>query len=437
MIDFLILVVFLFLAISSWIKSKHLLNPISLVGGMWLILLFFSTKGIGGLYTPHLSTILLGVTVAIFIAFGAMFSLAPPPSSDIILEKNLTILNALFILLCVVPVAIAFSNFLITVLTKGYYYYLYTTRIESVDRSLSAGGAFNSTILAKVTRPIIYFYTFTAISYLVLKGNRRLILNSLITLLLISIIFTSRADSLVLIIPILFLFPLLVRDNYFKNKAFYKKIKRMFLLLAFIIISVFIWISLSRAGEKSLYETFIHYVLNYHTVGFILFDIAYNDTTSFIHEMTGYGLITFSSLGFVFQQIFNFLGIDFVSPAITFRSEVGVPVDVGRLLNGSKDYELNAFYTFMGPVYTDFGEIGIFIISFFYGFFLMRCYLGFIKYRDVYNLSLLLFLMWTGYNSLLQSALSTDYWWFILVFIFVFNKVKLLSFKMRLRSSNV
>jgi len=429
MIYSLVIFTLILIVLLSAYRAKALLNPVSVIAFIWLALLGLSLKGLGGIHVPSNATVYIVVSSAMFMCFGGLVAVPKKTANYDLIEKNEPALKFIYFVFCLVPVAIAFLNFLYIVYTSGYLYYLQASRIDGIDRAMSAGGAFNSTILAKVTRPALYFYAFTSIALLVVSGERKPILNAFILLAAISIVFTSRADALVLLVTIILFYPVAGSLKFLSKSDSFRSARRWFLFFFVTILVLLLWVSLLRASDKSLYETFVHYVVNYHTAGFALFDIAYHNSESFIHNSGSYGLITFSTFGFVLQQVDKLLGMDFVAPALIFREEASVPVSVGALLGSSRDYELNAFYTFMAPIYADFGIVGIFIFSMLYGFFLMRSYLSFKIRRDVYSLTLMLFLLWTGYNALLQSAISTDYWWVILLLIFVFHRVRLITLK--------
>lgn len=419
----------IFLLSVSYVKSRKIINPVNVIGVIWLALLLISISELGGIKSPSSNTVVLVISSVFSMAIGSVFAFPGKKKNNDVIVSNKSIVNILFIFLCLLPVSWAFLNFLMTVASKGYLYYLYSTRIDGVERAIAAGGALNSTILAKVTRPIVYFYTFTALAFLILKGEKKLILWATLMLLMISVVFTSRADFLVLVVTIALFYFISFSDEFLKRTKSYLQARKRFLTIIGIGVLFFFWVSVLRSGGKTLYELFVHYVVNYHTVGFTLFDIAYNDPNSFLNSVNGYGLVSFSSIGFILQNLTGVLGLDYVAPGVAFRSAASDPVIVGTLLEAKDPYELNAFYTFMGPTYTDFGEAGVVLFAFLYGLFLMKSYLSFKKNRDIFSLTLTFFFLWTGYNSLLQSAISNDYWWFILVFILFFNKVRIVSLK--------
>lgn len=423
---FLIALCLLFLLSIGFLKTKKILNPLSVIGLMWLSLLVLSLQSLGGMFVPSNVTVYLVLGACMSMAVGAMLSSPKIKRNNELINSRERLLHIVFLLFCILPIGVALLNFLYIVLSKGYIHYVYLTRIDGVDRAASAGSSFNSMFLAKLTRPVLYFYTFTAIANLIRHGNKIMIKRSLFCMLALSVIFTSRADMLVLFVT-LGLFIVSEVGGNGKRPSFAKKFSKLQLgVLFFLMTMVFLWLSQTRAGSKETYEMLIHYVVNYHTAGFVLFDIAYNNHDSFFYSINGYGLISFSTIGFILQQLDKFLGVGFYIPGLDFREQASFPVSIGTFMGvGNKDYELNAFYTFMGPVFTDFGTFGIFIFAFVYGYFLMQSYQTYKLRGETYSLGLLLFLLWSGYNALLQSAISTDYYWIICLLFVFFNRVRI------------
>lgn len=157
--------------------------------------------------------------------------------------------------------------------------------------------------------------------------------------------------------------------SFFLSFIFYREKGKFILLVS--LCSLLVFFAFTRYGGADFIGVLEYYFLNYHVVGFTLFDYYISDNFSPVHDHS-YGLAVLGPMSQSLGITFNKLGVsDFLYNHIGMISEyTQEPVDVG--LNVSK--YTNAFNTILFTFYKDFGWLGVLLYPFFLGFFLMLAY---------------------------------------------------------------
>ncbi len=260
---------------------------------------------------------------------------------------------------------------------------------------------------------IIGFY----LSFIKKKSKYFLIAN--LIWLLDSILFLGRGALLEFIFQILFY---LLLCKTFKI-TFSKSTKNILVSTFLFLVLLAPLMSLIRGDEEkfNVKNFFYSQVINYHTVGFVIFDQELNTNGSRLNTTTSYGR---ASLGGLERIVVLFVrrfdkNIDSVS------GQNGEYLNEFRLLGKSEDgTELyyNAFATILYTFYLDGGVIFVFLGFSFFSFFLTRTSMLVAKNKLEY-LPLLYVLFQSGINSLYGSPIENSIFWYVIFILFLFRKL--------------
>lgn len=157
--------------------------------------------------------------------------------------------------------------------------------------------------------------------------------------------------------------------SFFISFIFYRGRSKFILLVT--LCSLLLFFAFTRYGGADFFGVLEYYFLNYHVVGFTLFDHYISDNSSPVHDHS-YGLAVLGPLSQSLGIAFNKLGVsDYLHNHIGMISEyTQEPVDVGLIVSKYT----NAFNTILFTFYKDFGWFGVLLYPFFLGFFLMQSY---------------------------------------------------------------
>jgi oligosaccharide repeat unit polymerase len=270
---------------------------------------------------------------------------------------------------------------------------------------------FVKTILKSLV--IIGFY----LSFIKQKSKYFLVAN--LIWLLDSILFLGRGALLEFIFQIIFY---LILCKTFKIR-FTKSIKRTLFTTFFLLILLAPLMSLIRGDEEkfNLKNFFYRQVINYHTVGYVIFDQELNNNNSRLNTTTSYGRAT---LGGIERFIVLFIrrfdkNIDSIS------GQNGEYLNEFRLLGKSNDgTELyyNAFATLFYSFYLDGGILFVFFGFAIFSFFLSRVSL-LVSNHQLQYLPILYLLFQFGINSLYGSPIENTIFWYVVLILFLFRKL--------------
>lgn len=216
--------------------------------------------------------------------------------------------------------------------------------------------------------------------------------------------------------PLIYLFWFLVIYVVFLNQQRISKNLKNYILIAFLIFTLLISAG-NRYGSLA-WGAVERYFINYHLIGFSLYDHFYNDPSNILHELS-FGR---SSLGF-FDQFFDLslrsLGFDLQAASFQNRNENMKPVNIGE---GDKFYA-NAFGTIIFSFYRDFNILGIVLGGFFYGYFLVKYYIMSAFSWRARSIYLILATGWV--TGMMVSSVEQPYFWFSIFLVMFLSRIKL------------
>jgi oligosaccharide repeat unit polymerase len=165
-------------------------------------------------------------------------------------------------------------------------------------------------------------------------------------------------------------------------------------------------------------------IVEYHTVGFVLFDQELSVPTSRLNTRMSYGRSVLGGLDTLVAVFLRRVNPDLVPMAGENGAHMAVPREVGNDEMG-EPVLANAFYTVLYSLYFDGRYLAVILIPFVFGIFLGRSYLDWLKNGSLAGLALLLVLMYAGIFSLFQSPAESLRFWGSLLLLALAKKANL------------
>jgi hypothetical protein len=148
---------------------------------------------------------------------------------------------------------------------------------------------------------------------------------------------------------------------------------------------------------------------SYHTVGFILYDLALNDPNSPLNTEMGYGRATFSGLWFPVTQLIRMFDKTYTSFLDKWYTYTSYSHDLGIRSEAGKEFYFNAYYTMLFPFFLDFRIFGIGMFSLFLGFFTSCFFLNWLKTNSDFWLASFMILFVFSIMNIFQSLTQRVY----------------------------
>jgi oligosaccharide repeat unit polymerase len=417
---------FLFYLITVF-KSNKFSNPAGLIILLWCLLLFISSLSTTGIIPPSNEAIFLILLAMASIAVGSFFFTYSPTNKNIVNKSSKGTENILFFLLLFFsfpPFMYALFVSIKFIFNEGYYSFLAQTRwVEDSDTTLAFGGKLNKSIINYIAMPISYAAFFIGLSLYLTENRKKVFFISSLLLLLHSFLLTARHSFILIIFSLIIGLIIINAISSLNSKSHLKSIIKFSFISIIILIVLTFALSLSRS-DLPIKTLLSHYFINYHTVGFTLFDIGVFKTQEINHT---YGLSTFSFLGLFYEKSMALLYDESVFSSVReLRYEMNKNVLLGyqSWKEGGK-YFGNAFYTALYVFYVDFNIIGIIIFPFIYGLILMRNYLLFIYHKHLTNLTFTIFFTYVGYNSLFMPMIINEPFWITLLIMYLILNLRI------------
>lgn len=165
------------------------------------------------------------------------------------------------------------------------------------------------------------------------------------------------------------------------------------------------------------------FVVDYHTVGFVLFDHELKDKTSPLNSQVTYGRLSFGGLETMFTIFVRRFNKHYYSPALanairmaSNSVKVGVENPPTIIFRGVKVY--NSFYTLLYTFYSDGKFIGIALGGMGLGFLLEYFFMKWKRYGDSLDALCLMLLISIMILSIFVSQLEIMRTWIMLILFF-------------------
>lgn len=160
--------------------------------------------------------------------------------------------------------------------------------------------------------------------------------------------------------------------------------------------------------DADVFERIIHQGVNYHVLGAYLFDDAFYNAKSILHQGTSFGRLSLLSYpDTIICMVLRRFGIA-VTPEIgRFGEYWQEQVGLGRASNGDEVVG-NAFYTSLFPIFYDFGYLGVVLVPGVFAYFLVLHYKTYLRHHNITSLFvtiyLIQFLMVSIFNCKIVSS---------------------------------
>lgn len=220
---------------------------------------------------------------------------------------------------------------------------------------------------------------------------------------------------------ILFFIVIVISDK--KIISFIKTQKKYILMIA-LAFACILYIGSKR--EYSAGQQIKLFVVDYHTVGFSLFDHELMDKTSPLNTQTTYGRLSFGGLETILTIFIRQFNHNYYSPALANAIRmgsnnvvVGIENPPTMIFNGVKNY--NSFYTLLYTFYSDGGFLGVILGGLVFGFFLEYFFRKYQKANRTIDALYILLFVSTLILSIFVSQLEIMRTWIIFLMLLYLN----------------
>ncbi len=417
---FMIFLITIFLYTLMYFKTKRYTNPLGLILLIWGTFLILSNFSITGLYVPSYSTQLIVILGLFSSVVGALLTNVKKESDkkeENLKEKKLFIFVFLFagisifiLLYKAIDIFLNYNNF------KEYI--MFTKASEEGDIALYGTGYLLGYI-NNITVAIIYSSLFISTSMFMINGKKKLFIFSFILIAIYTIVLSAREGFMLIIIAIF----MGVMMKYVNIQIKFKYIKKYLFIVLLALLFIFL-VSITRGGTDIMY-LINRYIITYHTLGFTMLDLELQNQYSYLNQNFTYGRASF---GFFEQFIAIYTKLidrDLFTALFTeVRQHIHLQAIVGEDEKGYMRF--NSYYTALYPMYLDFRFYGVIFICGLYGYFITKFYLKWKINSSMYGFTMVLFLFYVGYGSLLMPAMIRPFFWPSFFIILIYYKYKIL-----------
>ncbi|MBC7429125.1 MAG: oligosaccharide repeat unit polymerase [Bacteriovorax sp.] len=403
--------------------------PLNIVITWWIFWGIISIFSFTGLYVPGVHTyIILGIFILSLFAGGKCVYFfkskiaSSPCCSELLVERNLNYsFNA--------SIALLFA--VLSVLVVRCQILVHQSFTPTVYRSFAfstvstVGTLFQNRILENlyflISSPLLFFIALYALVEFWRKGTFKKLIIAFILNSMDAYIRLGRVNLYLMIV--LFMIVFLISD--YKIITFLKN-KKKELLLIFVAFAGILYIGVQRGYSPT--QQFKMFVIDYHTVGFDLFDHELKNPASALNTVRTYGRLSMGGLETIGTIIIRRFDKNYYSPAlensIKMANEsivVGVENPPTVIFNGIKVY--NSFYTLLYTFYSDGGYLGIIFGGIVLGFILEFFYQRWIQHHNILDAFFLILFISIGILSIFMSQLEIMRTWIIFVFLILIGYI--------------
>ena len=416
--------------------KASLKKPHSLVVFWWIAWGFISILSLTDLFIPTAETYLV-LSIFIFSLWGGgklahcsvQETTSQSDATEIQTRKTfnyLYYLSALFLFLVLSIVVFRCYFLMVKYIDPTIYRAIAFSTIEKV------GEAFNNRLLENlyflISSPMLLFLT--------IEGLVSFWENSEVKKLAIALLINGmdaffrlgRVNIYMILLLVFFIFICSENKFYF----FLKNKKREFGIFVFASLAILILGSLRGYSAIQQIKLFL---IDYHTVGFSLFDHQLINPSSLLNTQLTYGRLTFGGLETMLTIILRQFDPSYYSPALLNSITLSKSVLVGIenpptfIFNGIKYY--NSFYTLLYTFYSDGRFLGVFIGGGILGYLVEYFYQSWQKNKKLIDGHFLILLISIVTMSIFVSQLEIMRTW-MLIMLYLFIKFFLKSFLTRI-----
>jgi oligosaccharide repeat unit polymerase len=419
----------------NYLKFRRLLNPITIILLWWSFWLFVSNWSLAGLNIPsgRTQTMVLIMLFAVFL--GSKLAKTEQPEDVRLLELNQNVYRNWQFLsrlnLLVAPIVLFYFIRALHILPSADPV-KYRTAVFGVGEkpSILFGQGYMQILYKIIVSPFIFFSMILGILFFLKYRNKRLLLIPLFLIALDAVMTLGRFNFYYVLV-FFWLSYLFLRQRF--NAAHEEEGSHSYLskrkgksglfILLVIMASMLIVLSVVRGERKeNVFSTVRMFAINYHTVGFVLFDTELSAPSSRLNTRVSYGRSTFGGLDTLLSLILR----RFDSRIVPMAGENGQYMHAERVIGLDKNNQPikgNAFYTILYSLYLDGRYFFVILMPFLFGYFVAAHYLRWIKNGSFINLAFLIILMYLALFSLFQSPVEGLKFWIGLLLVVLLRMI--------------
>lgn len=407
--------------------------PFLIVLGWWFLWLWVSSLSLTGLYVPTTATYLLYMILLLSVFGGGFIYVSRRQSSirNIVRESSVIMARerelrirkkmhnlTIFTLLIIVPIVGYFLfravQMFLTLDTLSLYRQAAFGLLDDRE-SIVYGSPYIMLLYNLIVTPIVYLVFFIGAGYWLNTGVRKVFIIGSILIFAEAVTMMGRFGFYHVLA--IFAFVGIMRLIIYRRSI--KSAIRGAMLAIFavaLILVPMVMIGPARSDSafdfSELYNTF---VIEYHTLGFTLFDIESNNSDSYLNQTSSYGRASLGALEYIPVLLLR----RFDRSIDSIPGKIGVDMNESRIAGQRSDGQpisANAFVTGMYPLYMDGGVPFIIIAGLLYGFMLAKTsFTLFSQHNNLWNSFLLCTLIYCGLFSIFQPVITSVFWLYILL----------------------
>lgn len=407
--------------------------PFLIVLGWWFCWLWLSSLSLTGLYVPATTTYILYLILMLSISGGGFIYVSRKKSvRNIDCESSLTIVRerdlrirkkmhnlTIFTLLIIVPIVGYFLfravQMFFTLDTLSIYREAVFGFEDDAGESIVYGSVYVQLLYNLTVTPLVYFVFFMGAGYWLNTGVYKVFILGCILIIAQATTMMGRFGFYHVLA--MFAFVGIMRFNFHRRsiKSASRSVMMTIFVIALIVVPVGMIGSARSASELKVSELFDIFVIEYHTLGFTLFDIELNNSDSYLNQTRSYGRASLGALQHIPVLLLRRLdrSIDYIP------GKIGEDMQRYRLAGKRPDGQpifVNAFVTAIYPLYMDGGVPFIIIAGLIYGFMLAKTsFILFSQHNNLWNSFLICALIYFGLFSIFQPVILSVFWLYILL----------------------
>ncbi len=414
-------------------------NPLNIVIAWWTIWGLVAIFSFTGLYVPSGKTyLILGLFIAGLFAGGKLNKLLKNSTNSMHEESELLIEKQLNFIFKASSYVLYFVLLFLTIKSILLVYASYDApsyKFNAFSSSSQVGILFNN----RLAENLYFLISSPVLFYLALYGLIDFWKNGTFSKLIIAFIYNGmdayirmgRVNLYMLIV--LFFIIFIISDNklisFLKNQS--KQVFQLFLAFSFVL-----FVGAQRGYGPA--QQFKLFVIDYHTVGFSLFDHELTDKNSSLNTQTTYGRLSVGGLETIFTILIRQFDRNYYSPALENSIRlanksiaVGIENPPTPMFKGIKTY--NSYYTLLYTFYSDGGMFGVSLGGLVIGFFLEYLFRKWKKKGRTLDAFYLILLISIAILSIFMSQLEIMRTWiifFLLIFLDLNAKKKIVKLEL-------
>ncbi|WP_143218434.1 MULTISPECIES: oligosaccharide repeat unit polymerase [unclassified Acidovorax] len=418
-----------------------MVNPFSVVYGWWLFWLVVSSFGFGGMDLPSANFYyfpsILFVSASVGTFFAKLVS-AKQDKSEKFVKFNALLTKRIYKITVILGILIIPFLYKSIGLLNGYGDDLASYRNDSLgsasEKSLIFGSVLSYVFYGSIFTPLLYFCAIYGVLDFIIYRRWIVLLSSSVLMFFDGVITFGRfAFYQILVIFILSKWLCKLPNKRLslpnlKNSADLANKSGKWLMLG--VLGFGLLITLLRLGDGQSLLAVVHHFVNYHTVGFVLFDKELQNNSSQLNSLITYGRASFGGIDeylvLLTRQAF-FPGLEPV------KHVIGTYLNKFTLVGATSDglpLIYNAYYTAIYTLYLDAGFFGVALGGAIFGFSVFVCARSWSKNMNLFSLFRLLLLLYLGFFSIFNSPLEGHRFWIPFLMTYVFQKFMRKNFRL-------